>query len=453
MDINTAPRAELVRLIYEMADQIAVLKGELARLQEQLHQKGKKDTTAPETPAFVKANSKKKRKKTERKKRATAFTRKRETPTAQVFHTEETCTRCGSELGKPVVAYTRQVIDIPLVPYSVTEHVVFRRWCYTCKKCMQPVVDFSKLVMGNGRIGINLAATVATMRDRMRLPIAVIQQYLKLFYQLHVSKGEIVTLLHMAAQVGKPTYDGFLQAIQSAEVVHADETGGREDGKNGYFWSFSTDMVHFLLYRKSRAAKVVEEIVGTESEKFNGVLTTDFYAAYNTYCGFHQRCWVHLFRDMHELKEKHKKHPPLNKWAKAVKAIYEEAKAYTGPTPDTRVGLVAQQRIEKQHFFEEKLKKICAPYTTREVPMTTLCGRIMTFMQELFVFVRFPNVASDNNYAERMVRHTVIAREIQGGTRSAKGSETKSILTSLFDTWRLQGKNPLQECRLLLATC
>lgn len=452
MDINSAPRAELVRLIYEMADKIQLLEGELARVKEELQKKGDGKDTSTSTPSFVKAN-KKKKKKVPRKKREVQYTRKREIPTEKVFHTEEVCSDCGGNLGNPTVAYTRQIIDIPQGVYTVAEHVVFRRWCYSCKKCVQPAVDLKSSVLGNGRIGVNLAASVVTMRERMRLPIAIIQQYLRLFYQLHLSKGEIVGLLHTAARLGKPMYEGLLQEVRAAPVVHADETGGRENGKNGYFWSFSTKKVHFLLYRKSRAAKVVEEIVGTESEQFNGVLTTDFYAAYNTYCGFHQRCWIHLERDIHELKEKHKKHPPLNKWAKQVKQIYEEAKAYPGPEPHIPAGLAIQERIDKQHFFEEKLKKVCAPYVTKDVPMSTLCGRIMTFMPELFVFVRFPNVSSDNNYAERMIRHTVIARKISGGTRSAKGSETKSILTSLFDTWRLQEKNPLQECRLLLATC
>jgi transposase len=331
--------------------------------------------------------------------------------------------------------------------------VVFKRWCYTCRKCVQPEVDLKGLVLGKGRISINLTASIVTMRDRLRLPIGMIQGYLKLFYGLSISQGEIVGLLHSVARLGKPTYEKLLEEIRSAPVVHADETGGRENGRNGYFWSFSTKQAHFLLYRKSRAAKVVEEIVGTDSEKFNGVLTTDFYAAYNTYTGFHQRCWVHLLRDIHELKEKHKKHPPLNKWAKKVKQIYEEAKAYTGPDANTPIGLAVLERIDKQHLFESRLKKVCQQYVTQDVPMSTLCARIMTFMPELFVFVRFPGVASDNNPAERIIRHTVVARKISGGTRSPKGSETKSILTSLFDTWSLQEKNPLEQCRLLLATC
>lgn len=452
MDVNSAPRGELVRLIYEMADKIALLEGEVARLKEKLHEKGKGDGSSSNMPLFVKAN-KKKRSVKERKIRTVAYTRKKEIPTKTIFHTQDLCSDCGGNLGKPTVAYNRQIIDLPAVAYTVTEHVVFKRWCYACKKCVQPEVNLKGLVLGKGRIGINLTASIVTMRDRLRLPIGMIQGYLKLFYSLGISKGEIVGLLHSVASIGKPTYEKLLAEIRNAPVVHADETGGREDGRNGYFWSFSTDKVHFLLYRKSRAAKVVEEIVGTDSEKFNGVLTTDFYAAYNTYSGFHQRCWVHLLRDMHALKEKYKKHPPLNKWIKQVKHIYEEAKQYHGPDPATPPGLAAQERIEKQQYFEKKLKNICAKYVPTDTPMSTLCARIMTFMPELFVFIRFPNIASDNNLAERIIRHTVVARKISGGTRSAKGSETKSILTSLFDTWNLQGKNPLEQCRFLLATC
>ena len=35
---------------------------------------------------------------------------------------------------------------------------------------------------------------------------------------------------------------------------------------------------------------------------FAGVLVSDFYAAYHHYPGLKQRCWVHLLRDIHDLK-------------------------------------------------------------------------------------------------------------------------------------------------------
>lgn len=453
MDVNTAPRAELVALVYELTDRVFLLEGEIARLKEQLLQKGTGNGPPKTPPNFVKANIKKK-KVAPRKQRDKAFVRAREEPTERIFHSVSFCPDCGRKhLGKPTVAYTRQIIDLPVTSYTVSEHVVCKRWYYQCKKTFTPEVDLSKMAFGKRRIGVNLASQIVTMRDRLRLPIKAIQVYLSLFYQLRLSKGEIVSLLHGASKVSQPTYHNLLFQIRGSPVVNADETGGRQNGANGYFWSFSTPTSHVLMYRKSRGSQVVEEIVGKESEKFEGVLVTDFYAAYNTYSGFHQRCWVHFLRDTHELKKQFPKHPPLNAWAKKIKELYEEAKAYSGQNSNWPVGLIAAERIKVQHQFESRLKTICEPYLTHDCPQSTLCGRAINFLPEMFTFIRFPGVPSHNNSAERILRHTVIARKIQGGTRSAKGSETKVILASLFDTWQLQGKNPLAECRLLLSSC
>ncbi len=40
-------------------------------------------------------------------------------------------------------------------------------------------------------------------------------------------------------------------------------------------------------------------------DDFEGWLVTDFYAAYNLILCHYQRCWAHLLRDQHELKEHH----------------------------------------------------------------------------------------------------------------------------------------------------
>lgn len=451
-DLVTAPRAELIGLIYELIDKVQVLEAENAHLREQLHSKGKgKDSSTQITPDFVKANVKRKRVK-ERKKRENSYHRVKDEPTEQIFHSPDNCPDCGGKLGKPTVAYTRQVLDLPITSYQVIEHVVFKRWCFRCQKRVYPGVDLSKYCLGQGRIGLNLASTITLLRDRMRLPFKIIQTYLKLFFSLTLSEGEIIGICHTVASLAKPAYDNLLDDIRSSPVVYADETGGRESGRNGYFWSFSTDKVHLVLYRKSRAAKVVEEIVGKDSEHYQGVIVSDFYSSYNTYLGDHQRCWVHLFRDIDELKKKYSKHPPLNKWAKQVSDIYYEAINYH-PPPNLKIGEEAQIRLNKQRECEQKLLKICQSYLTRETPMSTLCGRIYTFLPELFTFVKIPKVSPNNNNAERIIRHLVIARKISGGTRSEKGSTTKTILTSIFDSWRLQGLNPFTQCRTLLATC
>ena len=77
--------------------------------------------------------------------------------------------------------------------------------------------------------------------------------------------------------------------------------------------------------------------------------------------------------------------------------------------------------------------------------------RMEWFMGELFTFVECPEVPSENNAAERAIRPAVVARKISGGTRSSRGSNTASVLRSLFETWTIQGRNTIDACREMLA--
>lgn len=449
MDLNTAPRSELIALIYTLRDQIEALQTQITEL------KANKPTDAdappkPSLPSWVKVNSKKKHTET-RKKRSHGFSRKRSTPDKQVFHSFESCPDCGGEhLGKPAVAYTREVLEIPSVPIETIEHVICKRWCFSCKKRVCPTVDLSTFVVGNQRFGNRLTSMVGMFREAFRSPIETIQSYFEIVHNFSLSQGAIVRLLQKTAKKGNPHYEDLIKQMQESPVVHGDETGWRENGKNGYIWNFNTTKVKVILYRKTRSHTVVDEMVG---KNFAGVLVTDFYTAYNAYHGFHQRCWVHYLRDIKKLKEEHPKDKQLRTWSKQMQRVYEEAKAYSGPDPTLPVGIQRQERINTQKEFENRLRMLCEPWIQQEVPMSTLAARAIRFLQELFVFIRFEGVPSDNNPAERSIRPTVTARKISGGTRSAKGSETRAILSSLFGTWKLQNKNPLEQCQLLLASC
>ena len=446
MDLIAAPKSELIRIIYEQADHIKALETQIAELRSHLKDQGPKDKEP--LPSWVKPNVKQKIKLV-RKNRHQGFGRVLDTPTQQVFHTCDMCPNCGGiDLGKPVVSYTRQTLDIPPTQVEVTEHVVFKRWCGTCSKQVAPKVTFTGVAVGKQRFGIRLMSMVTMFKEAFRQPVTTIQSYFEILHQLHLSRGEIMSLLHKTARLGKSTYEGLKQQIRKSHVVYGDETGGRENGRNGYTWNFNTDTVKFLLYRHSRSQTVVTEALGDE---FEGVLVSDFYAAYNVYAGFHQRCWVHYLRDVKKLRELYPKDIRLRQWSRQIHKMYQEAKAWIGPDQTLPKGIQEQLRIKKQQEFETKLKNLCQSWITQEVPMNILCARAIKFLPEMFTFIRFEGVASDNNSAERSVRHDVISRKISGGTRSPQGSETKSILGSLFGTWKLQNLNPLEQCQLLLA--
>ena len=290
-------------------------------------------------------------------------------------------------------------------------------------------------------LGVNLVSLMVTLREEGRLPIRIIQWYLETVHQLHLSVGAIVQAVHGVARQAETAVREVLEQVRASPVVQGDETGWRQDGSNGYVWTFSTPSERYFL-RRGRDKGVVDEVLDSS---FSGVLVSDFYAAYNHYPGLKQRCWAHLLRDIHDLKGLYPEDAGLAQWAEAVHQVYTEAKASVLPR--------AQPGHRTQLMLEEKLMVLARPFLKDPLAVQAkLCRRMERFIKELFVFVSDPAVPSDNNAAERSLRHLVTSRKISGGTRSGQGTDSKMTLASLFGTWRARGLNPLLECRRLLAS-
>lgn len=109
-----------------------------------------------------------------------------------------------------------------------------------------------------------------------------------------------------------------------------------------------------------------------------------------------------------------------------------------------------KERAQARVGFQAALVALAAPFAAASLPQSTLCKRLLQFESELFTFVEHPQVPCENNAAERSIRPQVIARKISGGTRSAAGSQTMAVLSSLFATWQLRGEESLAACRRML---
>ena len=108
------------------------------------------------------------------------------------------------------------------------------------------------MVLGQQRLGVNLLSLIATLREEGRLPIRSVQWYLDTVHQLRLSVGAIVSAIHQTAQRAQPAVAAILDRIRASPVVHADETGWREDGANGYVWTISTPTERYFLRRGPR---------------------------------------------------------------------------------------------------------------------------------------------------------------------------------------------------------
>ena len=437
LDLKAASRETLLALITEQQVVIAQLQRRIGALESRLNRRSSLGMPGNKPPSGQQSPEKKE----PRKPRRHGFARKRMTPTRRVEHAVEFCPDCGTHLSGGWVHRTREVIELPVAPVEVTEHVLVARICPVCQRRRLPKEALQGVVLGQQRLGVNLVSLMVTLREEGRLPLGTIQWYLKTVHQLDLSLGAIVWAIYAVARQGQPAVRGILEQVRASPVVHADESGWRQDGANGYVWTFSTPSERYFL-RRGRDKGVVDEVL---DPSFGGVLVSDFYAAYNHYPGLKQRCWAHLLRDIHDLKGLYPEDAGLAQWAEAVHQVYTVAKASVLPRaqPGHRIQLV----------LEEKLMALARPFLNDPLAVQAkLCRRMERFIKELFVFVSDPAVPPDNNAAERSLRHLVISRKISGGTRSDQGTDTKMALASLFGTWRARGLNPLLECRRLLTS-
>lgn len=442
--------AELEQHFSEASAQIKQLMEQLAAAQKRIAELEKLKTPPP----FVKTNTKKDpnqpgKPRKSRPPEQNGSRRLELEPTEIIEKKPGKCPGCENRLGGLSFSRKRQVIELPEpAPLQVREYHLYKGWCSQCQKWHEVELDLNGEVLGQGRFGHRIGSIIGYLRETLRLPVRLIQQYLETLQGLKVSVGEIVELLHRLADNLKPEYAALKKACQDSPIRYADETGWREDGQNGYVWSMTSEgetPTRYYEYEHSREGKVAKQLVGKQPQ---GTTVSDFYAGYNDIGGSQQRCWAHLLRDLHKLKEQEPVQAEVLDWAEQVKALYQNGQALVHraePPPSEQ---------ERQSLYQELWEAAGAlgrKYAKQyEHPCNKLAKRLLRHQDELFTFVLIPGLRADNNTAERSIRPVAVARKISGGTRSPKGSQTRMILRSLFGTWQLRGLNPLKACLDLL---
>ena len=447
-------REALIGLVLAQQARVGALEAQVAALTARVDELGGQPPAPPSVPplpAFVKPAKGRRAAKVARKRRGEACGRRRMTPTRLVEHAVEACPDCGAALCGGTVVRRRQVLHIPPAPVEVIEHVVRRRVCPGCGQAHTPPLDLGAQVFGQQRLSQATLAYIASLRAVGRLPLRAIQWLLDALHGLRLRLGGLAGVLRAVADRAQPALEELRARVRGSPLVHADETGWREDGANGDVWCFGTPDRRYFHRDASRGGAVVREVLGAD---FDGTLVSDCYAAYNTHEGVHQRCWAHLLREVHDLRVAHPGDDGVATWADGLQARYREAVRLAACDQPAAARLAARDTLERQ------LAALCQPCWAADcaVPQTTLCRRIDRFLDELLAFVADPAVPPDNNLAATRrsgcpgLRPLVIARTISGGSRSAEGSRTRMALASLFATWHAQGRDPLAACHRLLLT-
>jgi transposase len=340
------------------------------------------------------------------------------------------CPECGDAFSSTQVERTRDVVDIePIRPTVNTRYIIERGWCPNCRKYHEsPVSD----ALPNHRFGLQLMLFVVYQKVALGLSYRKIRTELRLYFGLRISRGELSNIVAQVSRLFGPTYADLLRLMRQQMVLHIDETGWKVDGDNHWLWVFINDVVALFVLSKSRGSKVPAALLGDE---FEGTIISDFFSAYSPLDVNKAKCWAHLLNDSHELT---KGRPPPDPTSERVLFHQELHQLYltmgialleVEADETTRTQLHTKVRNQLQEFAQK---------SWQDADCIRLAERIGKYLDELVVWLANPDVAPDNNAAERALRPAVVTRKTSFGSRSKMGAQAFARLLSVIMSWDKQ---------------
>lgn len=388
-----------------------------------------------DAPAKEKGSAKAKKKKRGAPKGHPPWNRKTPKVIDQTIKVDAPCTcpncSAATDLSQTEISTFIQE-DIVLRPQTVvTEYVHTSAWCPNCDR---QVIQTLENEIPFAPIGPNAKAAALFLRHELKLPYRKISMAMDTLFGLGFVPASTLGFERRARKNADPVYRDLIEKMRSGDLVHADETYWREDGKNCFVWYAGNGEVAVFRIDPHRSTEAAKKLLG---DRIDGLLVTDAYAAYNAIeVQGRQSCLAHLIRKAAELGKllESMKQPDSASVSFCRKIGRLLVLACRKKVPTGK----AERRNLKNRFLG-LLDTLCSKplaYAKAE----TLRKRLVPDAREhkeVFAFIDFDGPPT-NNHAERAVRPLVIFRKTSMGTRSTVGSENIGIFASLTQTAKLQ---------------
>ena len=364
--------------------------------------------------------------------------------TGEIIHKATVCACCGENFAAtaPFAANTGlYVLDIERTEHGLqvshVKHIYGEQRC-DCGHVTQTQPgrcadepDWSVALTEWHLVGPLLSALIICLSLRMRLSRPRIREFLQDWLGITLSVGCINQCISEGGRAAAPIESALIAEIQQAALLHADETGWKESGRTLWLWVLRTATVTlYLIGRRSW------DVIAAIMEGFSGWLMSDGYGQYRRY-GQRIRCLAHIIRKARGLAESC--HPEAAEFGqKVLKTIAEFIKGIYKARGDPTLNLVEKYRTDLA-----QLQAMCEQYRDHPHEKTRQLAReMLNDWQAIWQVLTEPALPITNNVAEQALRHWVIARKINHGTRTPEGSRAYALLASVIDTCRQRGLSP-----------
>jgi predicted RecB family nuclease len=351
-----------------------------------------------------------------------------------VTDTPSKCHRCGStKLWRYRRDKSHIVYDLRFTRRGIKRWAVqYHYSTYRCGECRAEMTIY----LPDSQYGPNLRAFLIYLLIELRLSYQNAIKHVSSLFDVALPNSTAYDIKSAIAEKYLPTYQGILRQIVRGSLIHADETKGVVIGRGHYVWVFTNLTTVAYVYAETRESTVLDDLLSG----FNGVLVSDFYAAYDSVPCAQQKCLIHLMRDINDDLYKNPFDEDLKeiagRFGALLRGIVETIDSY---------GLKARNLSKHKKAALGFVAHVIAMKCEAEAGLA-LQRRIEKNRDKLFTFLDYDGVPWNNNNAEHAVRAFAQLRNAIV-TSTPKGHCDYATLLSIQQTLRYRGMGFLEFMR------
>jgi hypothetical protein len=436
------------------------MKLKIESLEERLNKNSRNSSIPPSKDGFgVKAKNK-----SQRKPLKIQATRQKLLQEHKIYEAEDchelqiheekpsNCNACGYELqGEDLQPIRHQIIDLPVLKPLVVEHRLHELECEHCGAKTRAVLPEG---ISAKCYGARLAAFVAFLSGGSRQSFRQAQMFLSQVFDMEISRGSINRMRQEVSESVASAVDEAKTYVQQQNVMNCDETGYRQQNKDGnnpdnkkaWIWVLVTPLVSVFMITLSRGQKIAQELIG---EGFTGYVGSDRYSSYS-WLKEEQRqlCWSHLLRDFQAMAERTGVSKDIGDSLlnRGYRLFHWWHRVRDGTmSPELFIEAVALLRAGMHKELKEAAAiEIGKKEKTPLAKTVRTCQNLLKVEKALWTFVYQESVEPTNNSAERGLRSGVIWRDLTFGSQSAEGSRFVERMLTVNASLKSQGRSILE---------
>src|SRR5882672_7141820 len=363
------------------------------------------------------------------------------------------CLQCGEALAPFPGVEACDIIEVQVQAHM--RRIQRPRYQKTCRCPQVPGIVMAPpapRVIPKSPLGVSVWTMVLLDKYLYSRPTHRLCQELA-HHGLHVSQGTITDGLQRLMGLFEPLMPVLYERQMTEKLFHGDETRWEVfeevEGKTGhrwYLWVMQSVSVVYYRMAPGRGADVPKgHVAKLRKDLLKVVLVCDRYSAYKSLaldCDelMLALCWAHVRRDF--LKAA-RRWPELERWmgtwVEAIRALYRLNAARLEQW-DEQLPLVQQAAAfaQGQRDLETKLSQMqerCEAHLQEpDLPLAKqkVLSSLHNHWDGLTVFVERPEVAMDNNAAERILRNPVVGRKNYYGSGSVWSAHLAARMFSVL---------------------